>query len=73
MPDITMCEGEDCPIKHKCYRFRAKSSEWQSYFVRPPYSMDGCKYFWRIESEEYEDRSRHRNNYGSQEDSRSSY
>jgi hypothetical protein len=72
MADITMCNGGDCPLKEKCYRFKATASAWQSYFVEAPYSMDGCRYFWPIESEEYEDRSRYRNNYGLEEDPRSS-
>lgn len=38
-----------------------------------PKKMDGCPEFLPIEeSEEYEDRSRYRNNYGLEEDPRSS-
>ncbi len=47
MPDITMCQGNDCPIKHKCYRHEAKPSEYrQSYFSEVPYESDDCDYFW---------------------------
>lgn len=40
MPDITMCEGKECPLKEKCYRFKTKPNEYrQSYFIRIPYSF----------------------------------
>lgn len=47
MPDITMCSGEGCPVKEKCYRFTAKPSEyWQSYFIDPPIKDDKCDHYW---------------------------
>jgi hypothetical protein len=49
MPDISMCKGEDCPIKNKCYRFTATPSQhWQSYFTESPYQKETkkCKHFW---------------------------
>lgn len=50
MPDISMCEGRDCPQKSLCYRFTAKPSEFrQSYFVEPPNEGAWCKYFWNNE------------------------
>lgn len=57
MPDISMCFGDNCPLKNECYRFKADPSEYQSYFSYPPFSidfnMDGtqeidCLYFWKI-------------------------
>lgn len=73
MADITMCKDTKCPQNSRCYRYVAlPSSHWQSYFMHSPKKMDGCPEFLPIESEEYEDRSRHRNNYGSEEDTRSS-
>ena len=52
MPDITMCEGGDCPAKEKCYRYRAKPNEFrQSYFVHPPYKDGKCDHFWGDEAE----------------------
>ena len=72
MADITMCEGGSCPVKDHCYRHIAQTSERQNFFIEPPYSMDGCPEFLAIESKEYEDRSRYRNNYGPEEDPRSS-
>lgn len=49
MADITMCEGKNCPLKEKCYRFTAKVSEYrQSYFMETPYNKEenNCKHFW---------------------------
>ena len=58
MPDITMCEGKDCPdvVRTKCYRYFVTPSEfWQSYFTESPFEMeDGkltCKMFWGANSE----------------------
>lgn len=50
MPDISMCSGKSCPVKKKCYRYKAKPSEYQSYFAEPPIKIkDGvakCDYYW---------------------------
>ena len=29
--DITMCSSKNCPMKEKCYRTKAKASEYQSW------------------------------------------
>lgn len=50
MPDITMCEGKKCPLREKCYRYKANSNELgQSYFMDEPYNKKKkeCKYFWK--------------------------
>jgi len=48
MADITMCEGEGCPLRDNCYRFTAKPNpDRQSYFVETPVSQDGkCVHFF---------------------------
>lgn len=62
MPDISMCEGGKCPQKHTCYRYTAVPNEYrQAYFVTPPYQMDGCPYYWKMEEHDYADRPRYRN------------
>lgn len=48
MPDITLCTGEGCPLKDECYRYKAKPSERQSYFDRPPNKGDKCEYFSKL-------------------------
>ena len=51
MADITCCSGKNCPVKEKCYRFTAPTSEYrQSYFFTPPFEIkDGvftCEMYW---------------------------
>ena len=31
MADITMCCNRDCPIRNKCYRYRAVPDDYQSF------------------------------------------
>lgn len=45
-PDITMCVGTNCPHKQKCYRYTAKPSDYQSYFVKPPIKDGKCDMYW---------------------------
>lgn len=46
MPDITMCEGKECPLKENCYRFKENPSKYrQSYFMDIPYKDGTCKYY----------------------------
>lgn len=50
MPDITMCNGGDCPRKKDCYRHVATPSRFQSYFAKPPFSAeDGCDYYTPVD------------------------
>jgi hypothetical protein len=52
MPDITLCTGEGCPMRAKCYRHTAQSSKYaQSYFVTPPMKDGKCDSFWPVEKE----------------------
>jgi hypothetical protein len=46
-----MCKGGSCPLKETCYRFKAKPSTFQSFFLKIPY-MDGCKYYSKYEVSE---------------------
>lgn len=46
MPDITMCEGKECPAKDQCYRYTAKPSLYQSYFAKVPYKDGKCDNYW---------------------------
>ena len=54
MPDISKCDGKNCPLKEKCYRFTATSDKYgQSYFSEPPFTIVeekfNCNYFWNNE------------------------
>jgi hypothetical protein len=47
MPDITMCHGNDCPLKTKCYRYTAYADPYgQSIFTEIHYNDGKCKHFW---------------------------
>ncbi len=49
MADITMCSGVGCPLKEKCYRFKAIPCEFrQSYFTEPPLKNGKCEYFSKL-------------------------
>ena len=51
MADISMCKGDDCPQKERCYRFLAKQAKrMQSFFRRPPRKNGECEYFWPLDS-----------------------
>jgi hypothetical protein len=49
MADITMCRGDGCGLKDDCYRYLAKASERQSFFVKPPAKNGSCEYYWKVE------------------------
>jgi hypothetical protein len=49
-PDITLCRGNDCPLKGKCHRYLAKPTpDWQSYFETPPHEDGKCQHYWPLE------------------------
>ena len=56
MPDITMCDNEQCPLREKCYRFRAiPDPYWQSFahfepstYPTPKGTQTECDHFWDI-------------------------
>lgn len=50
MADITMCDGNNCSLKSSCYRFKAKPSIRQSYFMKTPYDKKkkSCEYYWNL-------------------------
>lgn len=44
MADITKCNDIFCPMKESCFRFKAPSSMWQSYFMESPRKGKECDY-----------------------------
>jgi hypothetical protein len=46
MSDITMCPDKDCPKSKTCYRFLAKSSQFQSFFRESPRKGEKCAEYW---------------------------
>lgn len=50
MADITMCQNKECPMISTCYRYLAKPSHWQSYFMEK-YTIatdSGCPHYINI-------------------------
>jgi len=58
MPDITMCENEDCDLNKLCYRFKAIPDKYrQAYgYFQPVYNSEmekvECEYFYPITTNE---------------------
>ena len=52
MPDISMCNGGECPLKETCYRFKATPNTHQAYSGFYEGSEKECKYYWKIEEDE---------------------
>lgn len=50
MPDYTLCKGINCDVRDRCFRFRAKPSRYQSYFVTTPGINKGCVYFMSLQN-----------------------
>jgi len=69
MPDISMCENEECKFKEECYRFTAKPSEFMQ-----AYGEFNCKnksgidtFFWKngipsVQPKNKEDEDTHEHN-----------
>lgn len=51
MPDITKCSGDECPKKQSCYRYTAKASDYQSFFMTPPIKDGECDHYWGEQSQ----------------------
>ena len=49
--DITLCPGRDCPVRARCYRFRAVPAGRQAWFGTTPYdhARGTCDSFWDID------------------------
>lgn len=62
MPDLTMCQGNNCKMRDSCYRYTAMPNPWrQMYFMSSPFdSLIGkCEYYnldTRTEAEKQRDK-----------------
>lgn len=54
MPDISMCRGEGCHLKERCFRYTAPESHRQT-FMSTPYDSKTktCGYFWDTTKENW--------------------
>lgn len=61
MPDLTMCNGGDCPLRKTCYRYRATPSFWQSYFTAEVYDAEKktCEYYDEVRESDIIEKERH--------------
>jgi len=51
MSDMAKCEGRDCPIKHKCYRYTiARGPAWQ-YWIDEEYEGGECEHLYEIDKD----------------------
>jgi hypothetical protein len=49
MPDICMCNNEECYCKETCYRYRAiPDPHWQSYSTFPTPIATECEHYDRV-------------------------
>lgn len=49
MPDISMCENEECPLRHRCYRFMAEPDDYCQAYTAFAIGVDGeCEGFRRM-------------------------
>jgi hypothetical protein len=57
MPDISMCQGKDCPQAEDCYRHKAEPGRWQSWFARHNVMNEDrtCDYFMVLYKKEQGD------------------
>lgn len=48
--DITMCPGDACPRRERCYRYLAQPDARQDWFTTPPYDprADACAAYWDV-------------------------
>ena len=52
MADITMCEGNNCPLKETCKRYLSLVNQYsQSYYMEIPYDFEKeeCDQYWKID------------------------
>lgn len=48
MPDYSLCQQHECPVKNKCIRYLGEPDDyWQSY-IAPEFTKDGCDSFWNV-------------------------
>ncbi|MBP6842290.1 MAG: DUF2934 domain-containing protein [Kofleriaceae bacterium] len=50
MPDVTMCPGGACPLRQRCYRYRAVPDGRQDAFGAVPFDEEAgaCELFWDV-------------------------
>lgn len=58
MADISMCTNSKCPLSSTCYRYLARPSQYQCYYILSPEDIDKirttgtCSEYWKCETKE---------------------
>jgi hypothetical protein len=48
MTDISACNGDDCTLKHQCWRYLAPKDRWWQSMIDPVYRGEQCSHFWPV-------------------------
>jgi len=50
MSDISMCKGQDCPIRETCYRFKANPDPFRQAYASFKYDSvtQSCDHYWKF-------------------------
>ncbi len=51
MSDISMCSNTKCPLKEKCYRFKAVPNKYRQSYMSYKYEDGNCPDFYPINKE----------------------
>lgn len=58
MADISMCDNHQCPLSSTCFRYLAKPSQYQCYFIMSEKEKQKiketgeCSEYWKCETKE---------------------
>lgn len=59
MPDISMCENKDCPLRNDCYRFIAEPNPYRQAYARFKFAVvDGkptCDNYWPVTTDKLDE------------------
>lgn len=56
MADISMCDFHECPLSSTCFRYLAKASDYQCYFILTDEDKENikrtntCDMYWKCDS-----------------------
>lgn len=46
MPDISMCLGQGCILRARCYRYTAIPNPYRQAYIAPEKTGLSCDYYW---------------------------
>jgi len=48
MPDMTLCDNKDCPLKDSCYRSLAEPDKKYQSYASFEYEKNRCEYYINV-------------------------